>query len=55
MAVKLMESAKNGGMQLIDSHVVMESNKPMRAEMERLGANIYKTGTIFIKKSYNPI
>ncbi|RLD66808.1 MAG: hypothetical protein DRI95_06005 [Bacteroidetes bacterium] len=50
MAVKLMESAKNEGMQFIDSHVVMESNKPMRAEMERLGANIYKRYRIYQKQ-----
>ncbi len=50
MAVKLIESAKNEGMQVIDSHVVMESNKPMRAEMERLNANIYKRYRIYQKK-----
>ena len=50
MAAKLMESAKNEGMQLVDSHVVTESNKPMRAEMERLGAQIYKRYRIYQKK-----
>ena len=50
MAVKLMESAKNKGMELIDSHVVMQENKRMRAEMKRLGADIYKRYRIYQKK-----
>jgi len=49
LAVNLMESAKAEGMQFIDSHVVMQDNKPMRAEMEKLGANIYKRYRIYQK------
>ncbi|MEN8119698.1 MAG: hypothetical protein ABFS35_05105 [Bacteroidota bacterium] len=50
MAVKLFESAKKEGMEYIDSHLVMETNKPMRAEMEKLGAKIYKRYRIYQKQ-----
>ena len=50
MGIKLIESAKNEGMKLLDSHLVMEDNKRMRAEYERLGAKIYKRYRIYQKK-----
>ena len=50
MGVKLIESAKKEGMKLLDSHLVMESNKPMRAVYERVGAQIYKRYRIYQKK-----
>jgi len=49
LAVKLFESANKEGLKYLDSHVVMEENKRMRAEMERLGANIYKKYRIYRK------
>ncbi len=50
MGVKLIESAKNEGIELLDSHLVMENNKPMRAEYEKIGARIYKKYRVYQKK-----
>ncbi|MBN1253641.1 MAG: hypothetical protein JXR51_00305 [Bacteroidales bacterium] len=50
MAVSLLESASKVGLEYIDSHLVMEENKPMRAEMERLGAEIYKRYRVYEKR-----
>ena len=50
LAVKLLESAKELGLEKIDSHLIMEENKPMRAEMERLNAKIYKRYRVYQKK-----
>jgi hypothetical protein len=49
MAVSLLESAKNMGLEYIDSHLIMEDNTPMRAEMDRLNARIYKRYRIYQK------
>ncbi len=50
LAVKLLESAKDLKLEFIDSHVIMEENKPMRAEMDRLNAKIYKRYRIYQKE-----
>jgi hypothetical protein len=34
-------------MEVMDSHLVLESNVRMRAELERLGASIYKRYRVF--------
>jgi len=49
LAVKLLESAKELGLEHIDSHLIMEENKPMRAEMDRLNAKIYKRYRVYMK------
>lgn len=49
MAVKLFESARKLGLKQIDSHVMMETNMKMRAEVERVGGTIYKRYRIYKK------
>lgn len=49
LAVKVVESAQKAGMEVFDSHLVMEDNTKMRAMYERFDAEIYKTYRIFQK------
>ena len=49
MGSKILESATKSRMKTIDSHLVLEKNKSMRAEYERIDANIEKTFRIFQK------
>lgn len=49
LAVKVVESAQKAGMEVFDSHLVMEDNAKMRAMYERFDAEIYKTYRIFQK------
>jgi len=49
LAVKVVESAQKAGMEILDSHLVMEDNTKMRAMCERFDAEIYKTYRIFQK------
>ncbi|HNP48008.1 MAG TPA: hypothetical protein PKK99_01335 [Bacteroidia bacterium] len=49
LGIKLMETAKKYGLTYMDSHLVLESNLKMRAEVERLGAKIYKRYRVFMK------
>jgi len=42
MGVKMMESATAQGKTLIDSHLELEYNKNVRAEMEKMGGVVYK-------------
>jgi hypothetical protein len=50
LGTAMMRSAKNGGFACMDSHHEMETNVKMRAEMERLGAELYKRYRVFQKK-----
>ncbi|MEE8640340.1 MAG: hypothetical protein V3T41_08020 [bacterium] len=50
MGTAMMRSAKNGGFAYMDSHHEMETNVKMRAEMERLGGELYKRYRVFQKK-----
>ncbi len=50
MAVSLFESAKKANLKVLDSHLILEENKKMRALMERLDAIVYKKYRIFEKK-----
>jgi hypothetical protein len=50
MGVKLLESAKSTGKTVMDSHLEMESNYKVRAEMERMGGEVYKRYRIWYKK-----
>ena len=49
MGLKLLDSAHKAGKTVMDSHLVLESNGPMRAEYERLGGVVYKRYRIFQK------
>lgn len=49
LGVKMLESARNAGLDCIDSHLELETNLKMRAEMERMGGKVYKTFRIFSK------
>ena len=49
LAVRMMESAKKAGFTLIDTHLVMENNTRMRAEYDRIHAELYKKYRIYSK------
>ncbi len=50
MGLKLLESAAKSRMKTLDSHLVLEKNKRMRAEYERINGKIIKTFRIYQKK-----
>lgn len=50
MGVKMLESARALGKTTIDSHLELEDNMKIRAEMEKLGGRVYKRFRIFSKK-----
>jgi hypothetical protein len=50
MGVSLMNEAKMAGKNVIDSHLVLETNTKMRAEVEKMGGIIYKKFRIYNKK-----
>ena len=49
LAVKIFNSAKSANFKIMDTHLIMESNTKMRAEYERLCAEMYKRYRIYIK------
>ncbi len=49
LGLKMVESAQKAGYDIIDSHHELESNIKMRAEMERMGGQLYKRYRIFKK------
>jgi len=49
MGSRMFESAQAGGFEYIDSHLELEDNLKVRAEMERMGGEIYKRYRIFQK------
>jgi len=49
MGSALLESARKQKMQYIDSHLEMESNSKVRAEMEYMGGKVYKIYRVFGK------
>ena len=49
MGVKMIEEAYKAGLKYIDSHLVLETNVKMRAEVERMGGKVYKRYRIFKK------
>ena len=53
MAVKMWYSAKKNHMNIIDSHLVLETNSKMRAECERLDGKIVKRFRIYQKDLRN--
>ena len=49
MACRMLESANKAGLEFIDSHLELEDNRNVRAEMERFGGKVYKRYRIFGK------
>lgn len=49
LGVSIFNSANKRGLKYIDSHLILESNKPMRAVMEKLKATIYKRYRVYSK------
>lgn len=50
MGIHLMEKAREMGFQTIDSHLELESNLKVRAEMEKMGGTILKKYRVFKKE-----
>lgn len=50
MGVKMLESARAAGKTVIDSHLELEYNAKVRAEMEKMGGRVYKRFRIFGKE-----
>jgi GNAT superfamily N-acetyltransferase len=49
MGIKMLDSARKEGKTVIDSHLELETNTKVRAEMERMGGVVYKKYRIFQK------
>jgi len=49
MGIKMLESTKKYGKTVIDSHLELENNTRVRAEMERMGGVVYKRYRIYQK------
>jgi hypothetical protein len=49
MGIKMFDSARNTGKTTLDSHLELESNTKVRAEMERVGGEVYKVYRIYEK------
>jgi ribosomal protein S18 acetylase RimI-like enzyme len=49
MGVKILQSAINNHMELLDSHLVLEDNTRMRGEYERVGCKVVKRFRIYQK------
>ncbi|MCK5134659.1 MAG: hypothetical protein KAR19_02635 [Bacteroidales bacterium] len=49
MGSAMLESARIGKLEYIDSHLEMETNNKVRAEMEYMGGEVYKTYRVFGK------
>ena len=45
----MIESANEAGLKFMDSHLDLEDNWKVRAEMERFGGKVYKRYRIFSK------
>jgi ribosomal protein S18 acetylase RimI-like enzyme len=53
LGVSLLTEAQKAGMSYLDSHLEMETNVKVRAEMERMGGTVYKRFRIFCKSLAN--
>ena len=49
MGSAMLESAREGKLEYVDSHLEMETNTKVRAEMEYMGGEVYKRFRIFSK------
>jgi hypothetical protein len=50
MGVKTLLSAREAGMEIIDTHHELEENVKVRAEMQRMGGKLYKRFRVFKKE-----
>lgn len=55
MGVRMMKSATALGKTTIDSHLELENNTKVRAEMEKVGGRVYKRFRIFRKELTNSV
>lgn len=49
LGIKLLEAADKAGMEIMDSHLILENNIRMRTEYERIGGIVHKRFRIFSK------
>ena len=49
MGVKMIMSAREAGMEMMDTHHEMEENVKVRAEMEKMGGRVYKKFRVYQK------
>jgi hypothetical protein len=49
MGTRMIESALKAGLRFVDSHLELETNRKVRAEMERMGGKVYKRYRIYQK------
>jgi len=49
MGVRMMETATELGKTMLDSHLELEDNKKVRAEMEKMGGKVYKRFRLYTK------
>ncbi|MEI7652631.1 MAG: hypothetical protein WCJ96_11560, partial [Verrucomicrobiota bacterium] len=53
MGIKMFESAHKLGKTTMDSHLELENNTKVRAEMEKVGGRVYKRFRVFGKSLGN--
>lgn len=46
----MLSSARKRGFTVMDSHLILETNKPMRSEFEKVGGTIYKRYRVYQKE-----
>ena len=49
LGILMLEEARKGGFEYLDSHLEIESNLKIRAEMEKMGGEVYKKYRIYSK------
>jgi hypothetical protein len=49
MGVKMIMTAREAGMEMMDTHHELEENVKVRAEMERMGGKVYKKFRVYQK------
>jgi hypothetical protein len=49
LGIELLTEARNAGMTVMDSHLILADNVKMRAEMEKLGGKVFKKYRIYQK------
>jgi hypothetical protein len=49
LGVEILTQARKAGLEYIDSHLVLETNVKMRAELEKMGGKVYKKYRIYQK------
>lgn len=53
MGLSIVESARKAGMEFIEVHLILETNRRMQAEMERLNLPVHKRFRVFQKSLIN--